>query len=140
MADVTTEQEAAQSIKARFVAQWVDEFLAALSPIAFANQRFTQPSAEPWVEFLVNFFDGQQTTIGGSRRYQTKGLIHAEINVPPNTGETDALTLANMLRGIFNAVSFDGITCMTPEVHTVGLVGTWYIVVVEAIFWYETTD
>lgn len=75
----------------------------------------------------------EQETIGkvGDRSFARRGMVHAQVFVPIDTGEAAALELAKGIQEIFEGTRFEGIAAGKATAHRVGAYGLWYQVNVD---------
>lgn len=138
---MTTVNEARDAVYERFLAQFPG--LAPGVPYTFENEAFDPPGnpPAPWVRITVRNTESTQDCLGppGQRRFKRDALLFAQVFIPGDRGTKDSDTLVAVLRGIFEAVSFDGLDFRAVSSRETGTENGWHQTLVEGPFDYEET-
>lgn len=135
-------REVQEAIYQRFVAMWVDDDGAPLTPVQLGNETFDPPGA-PWCQLLVQRRAGGPGTIGrpGNRKMDRVGAVFVLLREPPGDGVGNLSDLAEKAAHIFEGCRFGphDMRFNTVEPGEAGDVenGRWWGVPVEGRFDYE---
>jgi hypothetical protein len=137
---MTTLNAARQSVYSRFKTQWEAQ-APPVPAFTFEDEKFTPPSAAPWVRTVVRNLLGTQRTLGptGARRFARSALVLVDVFVPAGAGMKISDALATLVRGIFEGVSFEGLEFFAGTVQEIGVSDGWHQTQVECPFSYEET-
>lgn len=127
----------ANAIRSRFKTQVVGSTGLA---VAYDNAPFTEPADSKWVRFAVLEADSSQVSLGTGRRFRTPGVAVAQIFVPIQQGDKDALVLADQIKLAFRAQSVGGVVYKTPSLRRVGRTGKWYQINVNCPFYADDIE
>ena len=93
----------------------------------YPNTKHKLPESGMWVQFSVLPGEDIQVDVGTQNRYRTTGIALANIFCPWETGEQDALVLADQIKTAFRGVTDAGVTYRTPSVQVIGrTAGKWW--------------
>lgn len=130
---MTTLNEARNIIYTEFEDKW-----AGKTPAVFQNEPYKAADDETYVRLVIRTADGGQETSGekGNRRYDRAAYIFAQVFVPENTGTSQADTLSEELKAIFESNTFDGVVCNNGNIDPVGVTGKHFQTNVDIAFKY----
>lgn len=130
---MTTPNEAAEAISARFVAN------IGTTAHTFENEDLKEP--DTWMRLTIRTQARNQETLGpkGSRRYFSNASILVQCYSRTNIGRQPADTLARTVTTIFEGETFSGVTCNAAIARESPPEGKWYQIVVEVEFTYDET-
>lgn len=108
--------------------------------IEYDNAPFDQPQNEAWIRWHVRITERRMIEFGSVKTYKSFGSGMAQIFTPLETGDAQALELANTIEAQFRMVTVNGVHWLTPTMVNVGRVDKkWWQVNVICPFWeYET--
>lgn len=121
-----------ENIRAKIADLFKTEFAAAnpTVEIDYENQKFTQPSGEPWVRLTIIDGDDYRENIGNDTHFRTLGVVNVQIMVPEKTGTKVMRELVDDVKAIFldRQVSMTGgyITFCYGELKGPREVAGWY--------------
>ena len=117
-----------------------------LVPFVFENEDDNGPvpapqKGAPWVRLVVRHQTSKQDTLGrkGKRKWQRRGMILIQVFTPSNEGRSESDAIVESLRGIYEGVTFSGVTCDNFIPRESGVVDDEYMVVVDVPFAYYQT-
>lgn len=133
---MTTINVAREAIYQRFVDEWDDE-----TTYTFENESFDPEAETEWVRLVVRNTASQQETLGPAtgREFLRRGSILIQVFTEFNKGTARADALCELLRTIFEGVTFSGIRCYNVLVRENGQDGKWNQSTVEVLFDYNQT-
>lgn len=135
---MTTQNQAREAVYLRWNTQW-----SATTPFIFENEnnKVLDSADDPWARLTVRNTGSEQHTLGavGNRRFRRFASVFVQLYALVDEGLATLDTLAQTVRGIFEGVSFSGLSFNNVVVRESGADGKWYQVVVEAFFDYEET-
>ena len=105
------------------------------------NEKSAYAGSVSWVRLTVRNLAGAQETLGPKphRKYVRAGMIIVQVFTPMNTGMSQAGTLAEAAKAIFEGESFSGIWCQNARIRDTGNDGKWQQTSVEVdIVYFET--
>ena len=137
---MTTINQARQSVYSRFKAQWEAQ-APPVPAYTFEAEKFTPPVGAPWARATVRNLVGFQETLGppGARKFGRRALVFVQIFAPAGSGMAGLDLLGSLARGIFEGVSFDGLSFAGATLQEVGVDNGWNQVQLEAPFFYDET-
>lgn len=114
------------ALRDRFDTQWANT-----TPIAWPNVTFDPPDAAAWVRFVATDATARTASFGdpGNNVHRHTGLLTLMIFVPVNTGDKEALELADQASAIFRGWqdAASGLRFRQPPfVRQVGPDRKWY--------------
>jgi hypothetical protein len=119
------------AIRSRFKTQVADKTAGLV--VIYDNAPFTDSDVR-WVRFTIKTGDTTQRTIGAQKTYRTIGIAIAQIFVPVDQGDRDALQLADTITAAFRSVTDQGVRYQTPSTKNVGRTDQWWQVNVTCPF------
>ena len=108
--------------------------------VAYDNAPFTPTDGVKWVRFTVLPGDSVQASIGVAKRFRTVGVAVAQIFLPIDRGDKDALALAETVKLAFRATTVSGVTFRTPSLRRVGRTDNWYQINVNCPFYADEIE
>lgn len=130
---MTTLIQAREVVYQRFVDNYTS------TPFTFEGEDYTPPSPA-WVRLSVRANTaGGQDTLGraGNRRFRRNGIIAAQVFTPINQGLRQGDDLAQAIREIFEAQSFNGLDTTDGLIRESPPEDEWFIHIVEVFFDYD---
>lgn len=94
--------------------------------IGYENKKFTPVSGTAWVRISIQEADSNLAGLGSKRLFRNIGIISVQVFTAIGEGTKEANEIAESILGIFNGVSFDGITCRATSIDRVGETNGWY--------------
>jgi hypothetical protein len=126
---MTTLLEAENAVLSRWITQW-----GTTTPFAFAEEALPStisPGETAWARVQVVDLPSEQQTKAptGLRKFLRKAGVLVTIYTPSiNQGASQALTLAQTARAVFEGVKFSGLSFFTAEIDRVGPVPPEYLI------------
>lgn len=134
---MTTNVTAKQGIYDDFLAGWTDPTV-----IILEGEDKKPPTDAPYVKLFVRHFVRAQETLGGigARKFQSDGLIVAQIFTPLDKGSTPADNLALLVQGVLEGKTLTN-TVHTNEatINEIGDTDDGYQINVSTEFYYHET-
>ena len=134
---MTTVAEARNSVYQRWIDNWT------LTPFVFEGEGDEDlfGGSVAWARLSYRNTDGGQKTLGplNGRKYERFASAVIQLYTPSDEGLTEAGTLAQAARAIFEGVTFDGIYFNNGVVREIGDDGRWFQTNVEVFSDYEET-
>lgn len=109
-------------------------------PTAYGNGAFAKPSlttaGAKWARMTVLLGDGAQIEMGtpGNRLHRNVGVLHVAIFVVLDTGEGDALTIANAIASRYTSTTRGGCLFRAPTIEPGERDEGWWRVAVRCPF------
>ena len=98
--------------------------------VDYENQKFTQPTGQPWVRLTIIDGDDYRENIGDFNAFKTMGVVNVQIMVPEKTGTKVMRDIADDVKLIFldRQVTMTGgsITFYGGELKPPREVAGWY--------------
>lgn len=134
---MTTLKEAGEAVYLRFKDNWN----VANAVYTFDGEQFDEPTDAPWVRVSVRNLGSAQVTLGevGNRSFERIATVIFNVFIPANTGVGAAWTIADLIKDLFEGVSFSELAFFESDIREQGTDGLWYGVVVESKFTYNET-
>lgn len=111
--------------------------------LTFDNEKYDPPDDQAWMRFTVRHTVMGQETLGGegNRKFRRLGIAVTQIFTPIDQGVSEADTLAQLVKNVFEGVRLTGTTVrfLDVQIIEVGPENKWYQVNVEANFEYDET-
>lgn len=106
--------EVSTAIESHMAVNWVE------SEVAYPNVQF-QDGLDEFVRLNISYIGSRQASIGGPRNvHRFFGMAIIQIFVPINTGTKRVNDLTDVVKQLFTAKQFQGITFSTPDPIVVG--------------------
>jgi hypothetical protein len=107
---------------------------------AIDNQSFSNPE-DTYIIFKVIFNGGSQVSLGniGSRKYDTYGLIVAEVYTVQNTGTNTNDEICETVLELFDGQNINDIILTNGHISTGGNINGYYLQTVTCEFMFELT-
>lgn len=122
-----------KTIEEYFETQWALQTI--VTPIAWENVAFTEPTNQPWVRLNFSFFPSENVAFGIDE-VRLRGELIVQIFIPPNVGTGPALKLADQVSDIFQDKIIGTIVLYesTPNNIGTGPDNNWYQVNIDTPF------
>lgn len=134
-------EKAQNAIRTRFRDQ-VETPQSLAGKVQYDNVELEKPQDTEWIRFTVLQGASLAASIG-SKRFRNTGVAIAQVFTPVGKGDKDAVSLADVVRGQFRAVTVSGVgvsvTFRTPSLTRVGRDGKWHQINVSCPFFWDET-
>lgn len=107
------------------------------TPIAYDGVPFDPPADAAWIRLQILDGDAFRVNIGQPGVHRQTGVIMIQIYTPTETGSNTARQYADTLSALFRDITFNGITCRTPNPFNIGDTGGWYQFNVAIPYYYD---
>ena len=99
------------------------------------NAEFTKPDEALWVRFTIKHGESVQLSFGSTKRFRFPGVAIAQVFMPQQKGDAEAVIMADKIATAFRSVTAAGVTYRTPSVMNIGRVANEYQVNVTCPFY-----
>jgi len=89
---------------------------------------------EPWARVNVSYGQSRLLELGARPSYRTVGALVAQLFFPVESGDGDALEMADVVATAFRRVTASGLRFTVPSIKNVGRSDSWWQVNVTCPF------